>query len=49
MDMFATMTNKASFAIRGLQSGKTQSYVLVYLIGALVLGGGTVAIIFLFF
>lgn len=49
MDMFATMTNKASFAIRGLQSGNTQSYVLVYLVGALVLGGGTVAIIFLFF
>ncbi len=49
MDMFATMTQKASYAIRGLQSGNTQTYVLVYLIGALVLGGGTVAIIFLFF
>lgn len=49
MDAFATITNKASYAIRGLQSGNVQSYVWVYLIGALVLGGGTVAVIFLFF
>lgn len=49
MDGFAKITNKASFAIRGLQSGNVQSYVWVYLIGALVLGGGTVAVIFLFF
>ena len=49
MDAFATITNKASYAIRGLQSGSAQSYVWVYLLGALVLGGGTVAIIFLFF
>ncbi|MDE7393149.1 MAG: NADH-quinone oxidoreductase subunit L [Muribaculaceae bacterium] len=49
MDAFATVTNKASYAIRGLQSGKLQNYVLVYLIGALILGGGTVAIMFLFF
>ena len=49
MDAFAAITNKASYAIRGLQSGSAQSYVWVYLIGALLLGGGTVAIIFLFF
>lgn len=49
MNAFAAMTNKTSFAIRGLQSGNVQSYVWVYLIGALALGGGTIAIIFLFF
>ncbi len=49
MDAFAAITNKASYAIRGLQSGNVQSYVWVYLIGAIVLGGGTVAVIFLFF
>lgn len=48
MNGLASVTNKASFAIRGLQSGNVQSYVWVYLLGALVLGGGTVAIIFLF-
>lgn len=48
MDGLATITNKASYAIRGLQSGNTQNYVWVYLIGALALGGVTVAVIFLF-
>ena len=38
MDGFAYVTNKASYAIRGLQSGKVQMYVWVYLIGALLLG-----------
>lgn len=38
MDAFANITNKASFAIRGLQSGQIQTYVRVYLIGALLLG-----------
>lgn len=38
MDAFANITNKASFAIRGLQSGQIQAYVRVYLIGALLLG-----------
>lgn len=38
MDSFATITNKASWAIRGLQSGQIQMYVWVYLIGALLLG-----------
>ena len=37
MDGFRTVTNKASYAIRGLQSGRVQNYVLVYLIGALLL------------
>lgn len=49
MDGLATLTNKASWSIRGLQSGNTQSYVWVYLLGVLILGGGTVAVIFLFF
>ena len=37
MDAFATVTNKASYAIRGLQSGQVQMYVWIYLIGALLL------------
>lgn len=42
MDGFAAITNKASWAIRGLQSGQIQMYVWVYLIGALLLGVITV-------
>ncbi len=38
MDSFATITHKASNAIKGLQSGSIQTYVWVYLIGALLLG-----------
>ena len=38
MDSFATLTHKASNAIKGLQSGSIQAYVWVYLIGALILG-----------
>lgn len=38
MNGLAYVTNKASFAIRGLQSGKIQSYVWIYLVGALLLG-----------
>lgn len=41
MDSFATLTNKASYAIRGLQSGNIQMYVWWYLIGALLLGAVT--------
>ncbi len=42
MDSFATITNKASEAIKPLQSGQIQMYVWYYLIGALALGGITV-------
>ncbi|MDE7126147.1 MAG: NADH-quinone oxidoreductase subunit L, partial [Muribaculaceae bacterium] len=42
MDSFAWMANKASYAIRGLQSGSIQMYVLIYLVGALLLGAITV-------
>ena len=49
MDGLATVTNKASYAIRGLQSGNVQHYVWIYLLGVLLLGGLTAAIIFLFF
>jgi NADH-quinone oxidoreductase subunit L len=42
MDAFANITNKASWSIRGLQSGQIQMYVWVYLIGALLLGAITV-------
>ena len=42
MDKFAEVTNKASEAIKGLQSGRVQSYVLVYLLGALLVGVVTV-------
>ncbi len=38
MDGFAYVTNKASYAIRGFQSGKVQMYIWWYLIGAVVLG-----------
>lgn len=38
MDGFAYVTNKASWAIRGFQSGNVQMYVWWYLIGALLLG-----------
>ncbi len=42
MDSFATVTNKASEAIKPLQSGQIQMYVWWYLIGALLLGSITV-------
>lgn len=42
MDGFAFLTNKASYAIRGLQSGNLQMYVWWYLIGAVLLGAVTV-------
>ena len=41
MDGLSVITNKASYAIRGLQSGKVQMYVWIYLIGALLLGAIT--------
>ncbi len=41
MDSFAILTNKASEAIRPLQSGQVQMYVWIYIIGALLLGGVT--------
>ena len=41
MDGFAYVTNKASYAIRGLQSGNVQMYVWIYLIGALLVGAIT--------
>ena len=41
MNGLALLTNKVSYAIRGLQSGNVQMYVWVYLIGALLLGGIT--------
>lgn len=37
MDMFAKVTQKASYAIRGMQSGSIQTYVMWYLIGAIAL------------
>ena len=41
MDAFATITNKASEAIKPMQSGQIQMYVWYYLIGVLLLGGIT--------
>ena len=38
MDMFAHMTQKASVAIKGMQSGSIQAYVVWYFIGAILLG-----------
>lgn len=37
MDALASVTNSASEAIKGLQSGRLQQYALVYLIGVIVL------------
>ena len=37
MNMFANITNAASYAIRKFQSGSIQSYVWVYLLGALAI------------
>ena len=45
MDGFAYVTQKASYAIRGLQSGNIQMYVWVYLVGALLLGGITALVV----
>ncbi len=42
MDMFAAVTNKVSYAIRGLQSGNVQSYVWIYLVGTLLLAAITI-------
>jgi NADH-quinone oxidoreductase subunit L len=42
MNGFAYLAQRASYAIRGLQSGSIQTYVWVYLIGALLLGAVTV-------
>ena len=42
LNMFANITNSASYAVRKLQSGNIQAYVYVYLIGALLLGAITV-------
>mgnify|MGYP003487910809 FL=1 len=41
MDGFAIVTNKASWAIRGLQSGQIQMYVWIYLVSALLLAAVT--------
>ncbi len=41
MDGMAWVTNRVSYAIRGLQSGSIQFYVWIYLVGALLLGGIT--------
>ena len=41
MNMFANVTNRASSAIKGLQSGNVQSYVVVYLFGVLVIAAVT--------
>lgn len=41
MDGMAWVTQRLSYAIRGLQSGSIQFYVWAYLVGALLLGGIT--------
>ncbi len=45
MDGFAAVTNKASEAIRGLQSGNLQAYAWIYLLGAVILGAVTVVFV----
>ena len=41
MDGFAKITQKASVAIKGMQSGNTQAYVIWYFIGAVILAAIT--------
>ncbi|MCM1377431.1 MAG: NADH-quinone oxidoreductase subunit L [Clostridium sp.] len=41
MDGFAKITNRASFAIRGMQSGHVQAYVAWYFLGAVLLAAIT--------
>lgn len=45
MNALAAVTNRASFAIRKLQSGSIQMYVWVYLIGALLLAAVTFVVL----
>lgn len=45
MNALAAVTNRASFAIRKLQSGSVQMYVWVYLIGALLLAAVTFVVL----
>ncbi|MBO4955981.1 MAG: NADH-quinone oxidoreductase subunit L [Muribaculaceae bacterium] len=45
MDMLANITQKSSYAIRGLQSGNLQMYVWIYLIGVLLLGAVTAIVV----
>lgn len=47
MNGLAFVTNKASVAIKGLQSGQIQMYVWVYLIGVLLIGAITACCILL--
>ena len=41
MDGFAKITQKTSYAIRGMQSGEIQAYVAWYIAGAVVLAAIT--------
>ncbi len=41
MDGMAWVTQRISFAIRGLQSGNIQLYVWIYLVGVILLGAIT--------
>ncbi len=41
MDMFAKVTQKTSYAIRGMQSGEIQAYVAWYIAGAVVVAAVT--------
>ncbi|MDE5608433.1 MAG: NADH-quinone oxidoreductase subunit L [Muribaculaceae bacterium] len=45
MDAFASITNKASYAIRGLQSGNVHMYVWIYLVGAILLAAISMIVI----
>ena len=45
MDMFAKVTQKTSYAIRGFQSGNIQSYVWWYFVGAIALAAVTMWVV----
>ena len=46
-NVLADLTNSASFAIRRLQSGNVQTYVFIYLMGALLLAAATMVCVLL--
>ena len=45
MDMFAKVTQRASYVIRGMQSGNLQTYVWWYLMGAVALAAVTMWVV----
>lgn len=45
MNLFATVTNAVAYSIRGLQSGNLQSYVWVFIVGAMFIAAALIILI----